>query len=42
MEDALQQNATLKTEVNGVRLDLAAMHEENVTLKELMRSFMGG
>jgi hypothetical protein len=40
MEDALKQNATLKAEVINIRQDLAAMHEENAALKEIMRSLI--
>jgi DNA repair exonuclease SbcCD ATPase subunit len=40
MEEALKQNRALKNQVRNRRQDLAAMHEENSSLKEIMRLHM--
>jgi hypothetical protein len=40
MEECLQQNSAVKSELLNLRQDLAAMQEENAALKELMRSLL--
>lgn len=38
MEEAITKNAALKAQLRGMAQDLAAMHEENVALKAVMRN----
>lgn len=41
MEEAIKKNTALKAQLNGMAQDLAAMHEENVALKAVMRNLEG-
>lgn len=41
MEEAIKKNTALKAQLNGMVQDLAAMHEENVALKAVMRNLEG-
>jgi regulator of replication initiation timing len=40
MEEAIKQNAAIRTQITGLDSDLTAMHQENEALKKVLRSIL--